>query len=120
MGTLLTRTNVLVILIISAAVVSMAIASYSYSSYAAAAIERNALNQVHANSQVAAHDLAEILKVRMESILTNLKIISNSSSVHAEEVPRTLPLIEAAQESTRNITDSYLWLDSGGKLVWSS
>lgn len=119
-GALLTRTNVLVILIISAAVVSMAIASYSYSSYAAAAIEKNALDQVHTNSQVAAHDLAEILEVRMESVFTNLKIVSNSSSVHAQEVLRARPLIEAAQASTQDITDSYLWLDSDGKLVWSS
>lgn len=116
----LTRTNVLVILIISAAIISMAVASYSYSSYAAAAIEKNALDQVHANSQVAAHDLSEILKVKIESILANVRIISNSSSVHAQEVSRARLTIEVAQASTHNITDSYLWLDRDGKLVWSS
>jgi signal transduction histidine kinase len=78
------------------------------------------LDEVHANSQVVAHNLSEILKVKMESILTNVRIISNSSSVHNQEVSRAQVAFEAAQTSTQNITDSYLWLDSDGRLVWSS
>ncbi|MEW6605628.1 MAG: ATP-binding protein [Thermoproteota archaeon] len=116
----LTRTDVLVILIVFAAVVSMAVASYSYSSYVASAIERNALEAVHENSRIETHDLSEILKVRMESVMTNLKIIANSSSVHAQDVPRARLTIEAVQESTGDMTDSYLWLDNEGRLVWSS
>lgn len=116
----LTRTDVLVILIVFAAVVSMAIASYSYSSYVAGAIERNALEAVHENSRIEAHNLSEILKVRMESVMTNLKIIANASAVHAQDVPRARLTIEAVQESTGDMTDSYLWLDSEGRLVWSS
>lgn len=98
----------------------MAVASYSYSIYVANAIERNALETVHENSRIAAHDLSEILKVRMESVMTNVKIVANSSSVHAQEVQRARATIEAIQESTQDITDSYLWLDGEGKLLWSS
>jgi signal transduction histidine kinase len=116
----LTGTDAIVILIVIVAVVSTAVASYSYSSYVADAMERNALEEVHENSRIAAHDLSEILKIRMESVMTNLKVIANSSSVHAQEVSRARLTIGAAQESTSDITDSYLWLDSEGRLIWSS
>ncbi|MEP0826532.1 MAG: sensor histidine kinase, partial [Nitrososphaera sp.] len=101
-------------------VVSTAVASYSYSSYVADAVERNAIEEVHENSRIAAHDLSEILRVRMESVMANLKIIANSSSVHAQEVSRAQFTMATAQESTKDITDSYLWLDREGKLLWSS
>jgi signal transduction histidine kinase len=100
--------------------VSTAVASYSYSSYVADAVERNAIEEVHENSRIAAHDLSEILRVRMESVMANLKIIANSSSVHAQEVSRAQFTMATAQESTKDITDSYLWLDREGKLLWSS
>jgi hypothetical protein len=120
LGTVLTGTNVLVILIILAAIVSMALASFSYSSYVSNTIERNALEVVHANSQIAAHDIAEILTVKMESVMTNLKIMANASSVQNREVERARMIIQSAQASTQNITDSYLWLGSDGRLIWSS
>lgn len=117
---MLTRTDAIVLPIVIVAVVSTAVASYSYSSYVAATMERNAIEEVHENSRVAAHDLSEILKVRMESVMANLMIIANSSSVHAQEVSRAQLTMAAAQESTRDITDSYLWLDREGRLLWSS
>lgn len=119
-GRMLTGTDAIVIPIVIVAVVSTAIASYSYSSYVADAVERNAIEEVHENSRIAAHDLSEILRVRMESVMANLKIIANSSSVHAQEVSRAQFTMAAAQESTKDITDSYLWLDREGKLLWSS
>lgn len=119
-GRMLTGTDAIVIPIVIVAVVSTAIASYSYSSYVADAVERNAIEEVHENSRIAAHDLSEILRVRMESVMANLKIIANSSSVHAQEVSRAQFTMATAQESTKDITDSYLWLDREGKLLWSS
>ncbi len=119
-GRMLTGTDAIVIPIVIVAVVSTAVPSYSYSSYVADAVERNAIEEVHENSRIAAHDLSEILRVRMESVMANLKIIANSSSVHAQEVSRAQFTMAAAQESTKDITDSYLWLDREGKLLWSS
>lgn len=119
-GHVLTGADAAVILIVIVAVVSTAFVSYSYSSYVADAVERNALDEVHKDSRIAAHDLSEILKTKMESVMANLKVIASSSSIHDQEVSRARLTIGAAQESTNDITDSYLWLNREGGVIWSS
>ena len=56
----------------------------------------------------------------METVTTNLKFMSESQRIREQQVPQSQNLFRTAQTSTRNITDSYLWLDENGKILWSS
>ena len=117
---LLNRTNLVITLLIAVAAASMSVASYSYSSHASDAVRKNALDEVHANAAGSAHNLSEILAVKMETVTTNLKFMSESQRIREQQVPQSQNLFRTAQASTRNITDSYLWLDENGKILWSS
>ena len=98
----------------------LGIVSYSYSISTAQLISKNAIDTIHSNAQVSAHDIAEMLKNRISDIQSNIKIISRAPLVQAGHADLVHILFSTAQEETSDITDSYFWIDANGKLLWSN
>jgi hypothetical protein len=46
--------------------------------------------------------------------------MSESQRIRQQQVPQSQNMFRTAQASTQNTTDSYLWLDENGKILWSS
>ena len=109
-----------IISIILVSAVILTIVSYGYSVSSADLISRSAVDTVHSNAQVSAHDIAEILKNRVQAILGNIKLISNAPLVQEGNVDDVHILFSTAQEATSDISDSYFWIDSVGKLLWAN
>jgi signal transduction histidine kinase len=57
---------------------------------------------------------------RLDSIGDNLGIIANAPNVQNNEFESARILFNNVQDSTSDLTDFYMWLDSDGKLVWIS
>ena len=93
---------------------------FFYSESSANEIRNNAIETIHTNSEVAAHDIAEMLRIRVLDIQGNIEIISKAPLVQQGQVDPVHILFTTAQERTADMTDSYFWIDSDGKLLWSS
>lgn len=55
----------------------------------------------------------------MDSIITNLQILSSSPAVRSYDND-SLGLFDEVQDSTNELPDFYMWLNREGKLVWIS
>jgi hypothetical protein len=60
-----------------------------------------------------------ILSNGLKSITTNLQVLSNSRGLQNHDNDSSI-LLDAVQQSTNELPDSYMWLDQNGKLVWLS
>jgi signal transduction histidine kinase len=117
---ILSRKNlVLVILVISVAA-SISAISYEYSHYTSQQIEELAVQDIRSNSDIQAHVLANSLSNKLGEITNTLQIISQSPSVIGGNVEGAKSIFNQADDSSPEIIDFYMWLDSEGKLVWLS
>lgn len=91
--------------------------TYYYSSYTADAISEISSNDIRSNAESQVHDLSLILTNGLDSVTTNLQILSNSPSVHNYDQDAAI-LFNVAQESTSQLTHSYMWLDAEGRIEW--
>jgi len=95
--------------------------SYQYSSFTADEIAKIASQDVRSNSRIEAHDLSQILVHRIGSITNNLQALTMSRPIQQNELVTAQYLLNAAQYSTKDLTDGYYWLDKNGKVVtWSN
>jgi len=75
---------IIAVIIISATVLS--IISYSYSTSSADLIRKNAIDAINSNTQISAHDIAEMIKNKVKDIQSNIQIISNAPLVQEGQV----------------------------------
>jgi signal transduction histidine kinase len=95
--------------------------SYQYSSYTAGEISKMASEDVRDNARIKVYDLSQILVHSIDSIDKNLKSLQNSPAIINNKGGETSQaLIDAAQYSTKDLSDAYFWLDSTGKLLKAS
>jgi len=94
--------------------------SFQYSSYTSAEIVKVAAQNVQSNAKIQVHDIERILVNRIDAIATNLHIITNIPSVRNGEFERERQAFNAAQDSTSELTDFFMWLDRDGRMVWLS
>jgi len=95
--------------------------SYQYSSFTADEIAKIASQDVRSNSRIEAHDLSQILVHRIGSITNNLQALTMARPIQQNELETAQYLLNAAQYSTKDLTDGYYWLDKNGKVVtWSN
>jgi hypothetical protein len=71
------------------------------------------------NAEIESYGLSQLLTQTINSIKTNLRLIVDAPSIQ-NMATDAKQLLNTAQLTTSNITDFYMWLDNGGKIVWIS
>jgi hypothetical protein len=117
----LSKNSIALLILVSAVAVVLSLISFQYSSYTSAEILRVAAQNVQSNAKIQVHDIERILVNRIDAIATNLHIITNIiPSVRNGEFERGRQAFNAAQDSTSELTDFFMWLDRDGRMVWLS
>jgi signal transduction histidine kinase len=96
---------------------TLSILAYYYSLSIADAIGEIASNDIRTNADTQARDLAIILAGGVDSITTNLQILSSSPSVQNYDEDARI-LFDVSQDSTSQLTHFYMWLDQEGRIEW--
>jgi signal transduction histidine kinase len=112
--------NISLVVVIISVAIALSLISYQYSTTAAAQIVDIAAQEARSNAEIQAHDLSALLGKQIESVGNNLETMVSSRTIKSQEADDAIPLFNAAQKSTADITSSYGWLDKNGKLLWSS
>jgi len=113
------RSTPLVVIIVIAAI-GLSFVSYQYSSLSARQILDLGSEEARSNARIQAHDLSAVLANKIESASDNLETIASSKTLQNQDIEGAIPLLNAAQKSSADITSSYSWLDEDGKIVWAT
>ena len=120
--TTLTKSNLAILLSIAAIGIFLSAISYQYSTITANEISQIASMDVRSNAKIEAHDLSQILVHSIDSVTNNLQALTNAPPLqNASQAKTGQVLLNAAQDSTKQLTDGYYWLDKQGRIVtWSN
>jgi signal transduction histidine kinase len=110
----------MVIVIIAAVASSLSIVASQYSIQTSNEIRKIASETIAASAQNEAYDLSRIVVNKIDSVTTNLQVLANGPSIQAGRSQDIVQLFDAAQYSTEDLTEYYMWLDSEGKIVSAS
>lgn len=116
----LVKKNLWVLLGIIVIASSLSIVSYQYSVYTSEEINRIASDDVVLNAQNEAYDLSRIVVNKIDSVTTNLQVLANAPSIQSGNAGDIAQLFDAAQYSTEDLTEYYMWLDSDGTIMTAS
>ena len=120
-GLSLFKNNVsLLLIIIIIGIGSLSIISYQSASFTADEIKKIAEEDIKSNARIQAYDLSRILVHSLDSINSNLKVLTSSPFLFESNIDQVQNLLYSAQSSTLNITDAYYWIDVNGRIVTSS
>ena len=114
------KSNVILLIIITAAAAILSIISYQYSTYNANEILKIASDDVRSNAKIQSHYLSTIVEQELDKITAILNTLSGAPAIQNAEIQRARDIINLTQDTTSDITDGYFWLDNEGKLIWSS
>ena len=114
------RKNLMLVILVISVAASISAISYEYSLYTSEQIEELAVQDIRSNSDIQVHDLANSFSNKMGDVVNTLQIISRTRSVLEGDVENAKPTFNQADDSSPEIIDFYMWLDSEGKLVWLS
>ena len=78
-----------------------------------------AIQNIKENTELQVEELSKSLSNKIETISSNLGIISNSPGVKANLIA-TISLLESAQSTTNDLTAYYGWINKDGRLQWST
>ncbi|HXV45071.1 MAG TPA: ATP-binding protein [Nitrososphaera sp.] len=120
MNGILSRKNLMLVVLVVSVAASISAISYEYSLYTSQQIEELAVQEIRSNSDIQAHDLANSFSNKMGDIVDTLQIISQARSVREGNLENAKPMFNQAGDSSPEIIDFYMWLDSEGRLVWLS
>ena len=109
------RVLVVIILIIVAASISF-ILLYQYSDSISREIVNLAIDDIKSNAKIQSHAISHSLANSVSAIISNLRVLSNAPSIHNSSLS-SQTLFDAAQESTKGLTEGYYWLDREGKVI---
>jgi signal transduction histidine kinase len=118
----LTKSNLAILISIAAIGIFLSAISYQYSTITANEISRIASMDVRSNAKIEAHDLSQILVHSIDSVTNNLQALTNAPPFqNVSDVKTGQVLLNAAQDSTKQLTDGYYWLDKDGRIItWSN
>jgi len=114
------RKNLLVLIIIASVASSISIVSLQYSIQTSDEIRKSASEDISNNARDEVYDLSRIVINRMDSVTTNLEVLASAPTIQTGKSEGIEQLLDAAQYSTEDLTEYYMWLDSNGKLVSAS
>ena len=105
--------------IIAVCATLLAILSYQYSiSYSDQTLKLES-EDIRSNAKIQADYISLILSNGLNSVRSNLQVLSNSRGLQNHDNASGI-LLDAVQESTNELPDSYIWVDENGKLIWLS
>jgi signal transduction histidine kinase len=105
--------------IIAVCATLLAILSYQYSiSYSDQTLKLES-EDIRSNAKIQADYISLILSNGLNSVKSNLQVLSNSRGLQNHDNASGI-LLDAVQESTNELPDSYIWVDENGKLIWLS
>lgn len=98
----------------------LSIMSYQSSSFTADEIKKIAQDDIRSNAKIQTYDLSRILVHSLDSIISNLELLTSSPSILQNDLDQVQNLLYTAQLSTLQITDAYYWMDLQGRIITSS
>jgi len=112
-------------LVILAVIVSIAlllsIFSYQYSILTSNKIHDIASQEVRSNARIEVHGLTQILGKQLQTVSALLQTLTPSPLIQNDQNQKSaFVLFNSRQNSTNELTNFYMWLDSDGKIVWIS
>lgn len=116
---LLSIRAVLLLALIAAVAISFSIASFQYSKFTSERIESIAAAGLDSQGKIQSHNLAKSLENKLQTVNNNLQIIASAPLIKENNL-EARSLINTAQESTAQLTDSYFWVDKDGRLLWAN
>jgi len=114
-GIVLSRNNIFLLILVIGVGISLSFLSYHYSGVTADQISSVASNDIRSNAIIETDGLSRTLIHIIDPISTNLEILSNVANY--SNVEWTKDLIDRAQNSTKNLTEGYYWIDENGRIV---
>ncbi len=96
----------------------LSVASYQYSQAAVAAVSEIASEDIRNNAEIQAKDFAIMFATRLESVDSNLQILSTAPALRNHDEPKVL--LDVAQTSTDYLTKFYVLLDEDGNAISAS
>lgn len=100
--------------------IGLSFVSYQYSTLSAQQILDLGSEEARSNAKIQAHDLSAVLANKIESVSDNLETIASAKTLQNQDIQGAIPLINAAQKSSADITSGYSWLDEDGKILWGT
>ena len=114
-GIVLSKDNVFLLILVIGIGISLSFLSYHYSGITADQISSVASNDIRSNAIIETDGLSRTLIHIIDPISTNLEILSNMANY--SNVDWTKKLINHVQNSTKNLTEGYYWIDETGRIV---
>jgi signal transduction histidine kinase len=96
----------------------LSIASYQYSQAAVVTVSEIASEDIRNNAEIQAKDFAIMFATRLESVDSNLQILSTAPALRNHDEPKVL--LDVAQTSTDYLTKFYVLLDEDGNAISAS
>ncbi len=114
-GIILSRNNIFLLILVIGVGMSLSFLSYHYSGIIADQIANVASNDIRSNAIIETDGLSRTLLHIIDPVSTNLEILSKL--VNSSNIDQTQALIDSIQNSTKNMTEGYYWIDEKGKIV---
>jgi signal transduction histidine kinase len=105
--------------IIAGFLIFVSIASYIFFIDISSKINNIAIQNIKYNTELETEELSISLSNKIESITTNLEILRNSPSIILQ-LDLASNILNAAQYSTGDLTNAYVWTNKNGEIIWSS
>ena len=103
---------IVVLLIIVAASISF-ILLYRYSNSISGEIVNLAIDDIRSNAKIQSHVISHSLANSVSAVISNLQVLANAPSIQNGSLS-SQTLLDAAQRSTKGLTEGYYWLDKEG------
>ncbi|CAN5351591.1 hypothetical protein BH18THE2_BH18THE2_10730 [soil metagenome] len=107
--------SVFVVILIIVASISY-ILLYQYSNSISGEIVTLAITDLRSYAKIQSHAISHSLANSVSAILSNLQVLSNAPSIQNGSLS-SQSLLDAAQSSTKGLTEGYYWLDKDGKVI---
>ena len=115
------RTNIVLLVVIAGIALMLSIFSYQYSIVTSSKIADIASQEVRSNVKIEVHDLTQILGKQLQTVSALLQTLTPSPLIQNNQDQKSaFVLFNSRQNSTSEITNFYMWLDSNGKIIWIS
>lgn len=106
--------------IVILAAILLSFFSYQYYNSISNKILGLASEDIRSNAKIEAHDFAKILENQLDVIYSGVQTLAIAPAIKNNETERAHTIINLRQDSTKGLTDFYMWLDESGKLLWIS
>jgi signal transduction histidine kinase len=109
----------LLVIIIAIGIV-LSLVSYAYFLSISSKIDETVTSDLKRQARIEAFQITEILEDEIQVVSTSVMNAAKRNAILNGELEGGADIVNAAQQSTPEITDRYFWLDQNGKVIWSS